>query len=130
MRKLGLVVALAGTLWALGAGSSLSSQNRAEGLERPPSFRNSFVKRAGIVREGFDQGTFAAAVRRWNGDVFWAPATASKNTITRFGDEARAVFGPIPQVHCAATQARFVPVQVDGIHGEAGDEEQRQEEAD
>ena len=44
---------------------------------------------------------FAATVRRWNGDIFWEPASASSNTITRFGDEARAVFGPIPHADCA-----------------------------
>ena len=43
-----------------------------------------------------EEDTFASAVQRWNGDVLWEPASESTNVVTRFGDEARAVYGPIP----------------------------------
>ncbi len=114
VRELGFAVILTSTVFALGSGSSLSWQNRPETLERPSSHQKSSFERAGIGQAGFDLEAFAAAVLRWNGDIFWAPATASKNTITRFGDEARSVFGPIPHADCAASEATVVPVQVNG----------------
>ena len=48
-----------------------------------------------------------------NGDIFWAPASASDNPVTRFGDEARAVFGPIPDADCN-DDAVTMPIEVDG----------------
>ncbi len=57
---------------------------------------------------------FAAITSRWNGAFLWAPASASLDTITRFGDEARAVFGPIPEGDCSSENARVLPLQVDG----------------
>ena len=57
--------------------------------------------------------SFAAAVLRLNGDIFWEPATASSNSITRFGDEARAVFGPIPNED-RANGAKTIPIEVEG----------------
>ena len=114
VRELGFAVILTSTVFALGSGSSLSGQSRPETLERPSSFRKSSFEHAGLGQGDLDLDTFAAAVLRWNGDIFWAPATASKNTITRFGDEARSVFGPIPHADCAASEATVVPVQVDG----------------
>jgi hypothetical protein len=39
----------------------------------------------------------------WNEDVFWAPAsgfTGSNHWVNLFGDEARSVFGPIPEIDC------------------------------
>jgi hypothetical protein len=54
---------------------------------------------------------FADAVQRWNGDIFWEPASASSNVVTRFGDEARAVFGPIPDGNCADGVATAVEVE-------------------
>lgn len=56
---------------------------------------------------------FSELVSRWNGDLLWAPASMSDNIITRFGDEARAVFGTIPDGDCA-TGAVTIPLQVDG----------------
>ena len=58
--------------------------------------------------------TFADAVLRWNADIFWEPASASSDAVTRFGDEARAVFGPIPKADCASPAARTFPLEVDG----------------
>ena len=40
----------------------------------------------------------------WNGDIFWAPASKMGDRVTRFGDEARAVFGPIPDGDCLAPE--------------------------
>lgn len=39
---------------------------------------------------------FASKVSKWDGDIFWAPASKSSDINLQFGDEARAVFGPIP----------------------------------
>ena len=52
------------------------------------------------------------AVHRMNDDIFWSPASASNDVITRFGDEARAVFGPIPEGNCAEGVA--MPLEVEG----------------
>ena len=54
---------------------------------------------------------FADGVQRWNGNIFWEPASASSNVVTRFGDEARAVFGPIPDGNCADGVATAVEVE-------------------
>ncbi|MEX2745078.1 hypothetical protein AB3480_27905 [Rhizobium mongolense] len=51
---------------------------------------------------------------RWNGDVLWAPATASTDPVTKFGDEARSVFGPIPDGVCTGPNSRPVGLEVDG----------------
>ncbi len=58
--------------------------------------------------------SFADALRRWNGDIFWEPASQSTDSVTRFGDEARAVFGPIPEADCGSPDARIFPLEVDG----------------
>ncbi len=39
---------------------------------------------------------FAGKVSKWNGPIFWAPASKTTDINLQFGDEARAVFGPIP----------------------------------
>jgi hypothetical protein len=57
---------------------------------------------------------FADTVLRWNGNIFWEPASESSNAVTRFGDEARAVFGPIPEGDCGSPAAKILPVEVDG----------------
>ncbi len=57
---------------------------------------------------------FAETAQRWNGSFLWEPASASVDTITRFGDEARAVFGPIPEGDCSDSAARTIPLQIDG----------------
>lgn len=57
---------------------------------------------------------FADAVLRWNGDIFWEPASRSTQAVTRAGDEARAVFGPIPEGDCGAPEAKTIPREVDG----------------
>jgi len=100
-RRLAAVV-LTGAV-AIGTGLALSSQ----GLQRASA------ERVGGSSPS-DVDALAAAVVRLNGDIFWAPATASQNTITRFGDEARSVFGPIPHGDCTAAEAKVIPVEVDG----------------
>ena len=62
----------------------------------------------------FDRKAFADSVAQWNGDIFWVPASKSSNAITRSGDEARAVFGPIPEGDCDNPHARVIPREVDG----------------
>ena len=59
-----------------------------------------------------DSRLYADLIAHWNGDIFWAPASVSTNVITRFGDEARAVFGPIPEANCA--KGVSIPIEVDG----------------
>jgi hypothetical protein len=61
-----------------------------------------------------DQGSFAETVQKWNGTILWEPASASGDTITRFGDETRAVFGPIPDGDCTDGAAKTIPLQIDG----------------
>jgi len=61
-----------------------------------------------------DEGSFAETVQKWNGTILWEPASASGNIISRFGDEARAVFGPIPDGDCSDDAAKTIPLQVDG----------------
>ncbi|MBB4570837.1 hypothetical protein [Rhizobium leucaenae] len=61
-----------------------------------------------------DDHKFAKAVERWNGDFLWAPASQTSDVITRFGDEARAVFGPIPDGDCTDAVAQVIPLQIDG----------------
>ena len=51
---------------------------------------------------------------QWNGDVLWGPATASTNPVTKFGDEARSVFGPMPDGVCTGPNSRPVGLEVDG----------------
>lgn len=58
--------------------------------------------------------SFAEITNRWNGDFLWKPASASSDIITRFGDEARAVFGPIPDVDCSDASAKIIPLEIDG----------------
>jgi len=57
---------------------------------------------------------FIAAVKSWNGEIFWEPASKSQNTTTRLGDEARSVFGPIPAGDCNDAQAKTFPIEVNG----------------
>ena len=57
---------------------------------------------------------YAEIVQRWNGAFLWAPASASIDTVTRFGDEVRAVLGPIPEGSCTDGNTRTLPLQVDG----------------
>jgi hypothetical protein len=106
MRRLASAAIFASAVFALGSGLGLPLQSRAE---KPSSFNRVDNNAASV-----DLAAFAAAVARWNGDIFWVPAAASKNTITKFGDEARSVFGPIPHLACATAGARVIPVEVDG----------------
>ena len=71
-------------------------------------------RRVDLGASGFEEFTFADAVQRWNGAYLWAPASASVETITRFGDEVRAVLGPIPEGICTDGNSRTIILQVDG----------------
>jgi hypothetical protein len=61
-----------------------------------------------------EERKFAAAVERWNGNFLWAPASQTSDVITRFGDEARAVFGPIPDGDCTDEGAKNIALEIDG----------------
>jgi len=58
--------------------------------------------------------SFAEIASRWNGAFLWKPASASTDIITRFGDEARSVFGPIPDADCGDAAAKVIPLEIDG----------------
>ncbi|MFT2215460.1 hypothetical protein ACLJYM_27115 [Rhizobium giardinii] len=58
--------------------------------------------------------SFAEITDRWNGAFLWKPASASTDVITRFGDEARSVFGPIPDIDCGGADAKIIPLEIDG----------------
>jgi hypothetical protein len=76
--------------------------------------QKSDVEFIGLSFSRLEESSFADAVQRWNGDIFWEPASESRNIITRFGDEARAVFGPIPDIDCASGAAKTFPLEVEG----------------
>ena len=76
--------------------------------------RTSRVQLAGFGQLRIKEDTFANAVERWNGNIFWEPASESSNVTTRFGDEARVVFGPIPDGNCADSAAKALSVEVEG----------------
>lgn len=61
-----------------------------------------------------DDRRFAEIVEAWNADILWEPAAVSEDPITKFGDEARAVFGPIPPGDCNAPYSRRLILEVDG----------------
>jgi len=62
---------------------------------------------------GVDVHSFAEIVERWNGNFLWAPASADSKPTTRSGDEARAVFGPIPDADCT-NAAKSLPLEIEG----------------
>jgi hypothetical protein len=72
------------------------------------------VRSIGPLPPGLEEKHFAETVQRWNGDFLWAPASASIDPISRFGDEARSVFGNIPEGDCSDGVARTLPLQIDG----------------
>ena len=72
------------------------------------------VEGVAISPPEFDGISFADAVVRWNDGNFWAPASKSSNVVTRSGDEARAVFGPIPDGDCGDPHAKIIPREVEG----------------
>ncbi|WP_018238266.1 hypothetical protein [Ensifer sp. BR816] len=57
---------------------------------------------------------FAEALEAWNRELLWAPAAATEAPITKFGDELRAVFGPVPAGDCLAEGSRRLSLEVDG----------------
>jgi hypothetical protein len=75
-------------------------ENRDKVLQIRNEYRNAVGDHKRSLQ--FDATTHAAAdyfaskIAKWNGDICWAPASQSTDTIIRFGDEVRAVFGPIP----------------------------------
>jgi hypothetical protein len=72
------------------------------------------VRLASLNVNDVEKSLFPMAVLRLNGDIFWAPASESRDTITNFGDEARAVFGPIPDADCSDGVAKSIPLEVEG----------------
>jgi len=85
--------------------------------ERVLAIRGRSQSNVEIVNVGlstFDGSALADTIIRWNGDIFWEPASRSSNVVLRSGDEARAVFGPIPDGDCDGPAARTIPREVDG----------------
>lgn len=80
------------------------------------SFNNQSWSRESLNGHRLDaeDHSFAATVLRWNGDIFWEPASQTGDVITKFGDEARSVFGPIPDADCSDGRAKVLPIEVDG----------------
>jgi len=66
-----------------------------------------------ISEDGEDR-KFAETVERWNDSFLWAPASQTSEVITRFGDEARAVFGPIPDGDCTDEVGKNIALEIDG----------------
>ncbi len=81
-------------------------------MSRISETRSSALMGMGGPRE--DGTLLAQTIQAWNGDFLWEPAATSSNTITKFGDEARSVFGPIPDGDCGDSAARTIPLQIDG----------------
>ena len=79
-----------------------------------PQHSKDNIQLADFAPSSIAEKVFADTVMRWNGDIFWAPASQSGEAVTRSGDEARAVFGPIPVGDCGGPHARIVPREVDG----------------
>ncbi|UXN61736.1 hypothetical protein [Phyllobacterium zundukense] len=101
MRHIGQILIIGAAVVALTQGLARYSQG-------------SDVDRLSSGSLGFDKISFAETVQRWNGHFLWEPASASGETITRFGDETRAVFGPIPDGDCTDGAAKTIPLQIDG----------------
>ncbi|MGN7750905.1 hypothetical protein [Sinorhizobium sp. 22678] len=57
---------------------------------------------------------FATTLEAWNREVSWAPASATERPVTKFGDELRAVFGPLPEGNCLAEDSRRLGLEVGG----------------
>ncbi|RRI01976.1 hypothetical protein EH240_13140 [Mesorhizobium tamadayense] len=72
------------------------------------------IRLAAFSASDLERRAFADTVMRWNGDIFWRPASESTNIVTRSGDEARAVFGPIPEGDCEGPESKTIPREVDG----------------
>lgn len=63
----------------------------------------------------FDRANgFAKTLETWNRKNLWAPASATEKPITKFGDELRTVFGPVPKGDCLAKESRRLSLEVDG----------------
>lgn len=57
---------------------------------------------------------YPRTLEAWNRDMLWAPASATEEPITKFGDELRSVFGPVPVGDCLAEGSRRLSLEVDG----------------
>ncbi len=63
----------------------------------------------------FDRANGSArTLETWNRKILWAPASATEKPVTKFGDELRAVFGPVPKGDCIAEESRRLSLEVDG----------------
>lgn len=69
---------------------------------------------ASSVSGAMDDDVFIEEVWTQNRHVLWVPASASTDPVTRFGDEVRSVFGPMPLGDCAGPQSKRLGVEVDG----------------
>ncbi|OWV99923.1 hypothetical protein ATY79_00790 [Rhizobium sp. R693] len=97
----------------------------SDGLEAPPIPRELLagprevagpipVSLPGAATAGTGIGSPYDLLIELNGGVLWAPATASADPVTKFGDEARSVFGPMPDGACTGANSQQVGLEVDG----------------
>ncbi|MET3522315.1 hypothetical protein [Mesorhizobium abyssinicae] len=107
MRAVALIAAVLGIVFVLISGTI--GLRHAAFVSTPQA-----GERHGSDQDDLDSKSFANAVTRWNPDIFWAPASKSTDVITRSGDEARAIFGPIPDGDCDSPQMKVIPLEVDG----------------
>jgi hypothetical protein len=114
LRSTGFVVIA--TVSALSISLTWSSSRRAYAPEIHLSAANALETDGQPITDshvGVDNHSFAEIVERWNGDFLWAPASADSKATTRSGDEARAVFGPIPDGDCTDA-AKSLPLEIEG----------------
>jgi hypothetical protein len=90
-----------------------------QGLAAFEDCREQALEAQGAMTRGLfsdsDLAAFADRVAAWNPAVFWAPASkAPYRSVARAGDEARAVFGPLPPVDCTDSGSKLLGLEVDG----------------
>ncbi|MBC8065897.1 MAG: hypothetical protein H7Y17_13775, partial [Chlorobia bacterium] len=73
------------------------------------SLKLEYLKQVREVNSSMLAGTpayFANKVGAWNGDIMWAPASISAELNLIAGDEARSIFGPIPDLDVSVLGTR------------------------
>ncbi len=91
----------------------LSRRAKVPALAEPANAKRD-IRLAAFPSSDLERREFAEALVRLNGSIFWRPASKSTNLVTKSGDEARAVFGPIPDGDCGGPEAKTIPREVDG----------------
>lgn len=71
-------------------------------------------KEASLASGSMDDAEFIEEIWNQNRQILWAPASGSADPITRFGDEVRSVFGPMPLGDCAGPGSKRLGIEVEG----------------